>query len=736
MLFSRFTAKANQSGHPMKQVVRRGIRDITVDEVPVAALQCHHVRVRPAYSLISSGTETASIHTRGLLHEAAADPGRVAMILRTMRANGIIRTADEVGAKLKELSVLGYCGAGYVDAVHPTVTDLSPGDRVSYGGEGTGHGEYILAGRQLVARVPETVPLEHAAFTTLGSIAMNAVRISQLELGEVVAVIGLGIVGQLIAQLARLQGARVVATDLIGSRLHTASSLGTHHACLPDSVGEAVSSLTNGRGADCVIIAAASKSSAPCAQAAQIVRDRGRIAVVGAVDMSFNWEVMYRKEVRVLMSRAYGPGSYDPVYEKQNGDYPVSYVRWTENRNMEEFLRLIESGAISVAPLISHRFELPDAATAYETIMSRAVDSLAVVLRYPTGSGEEKPSVAARLTRVSLRPPATTNRATLQFALFGAGNIVRWAHMPNLLRRKDVRLRAVCSSSGVRARSFGERYGAEYISTSVEEVLSDPSIDAVLIATRNAQHASQALAALEAGKHVFVEKPMALTERECQQLREAVERSGRMIAVGFNRRFAPDYLDQKKLLVRRTGPAVINCRVCSPGISGAYWMAQPEEGGAILGEACHFVDTLTWLLESEPVRVSAYSLPTTVAEPIGENNIVASIEYSDGSIANLTYTTVGSAACAGERLEAFAPGVAAISQDFKYLRSGRTGDTRRRWFANKGYREQMDAFVDALAGRRPPAATVDEGARATIVCLRILDAARSGAAVDIDWRAR
>src|SRR5205085_569403 len=283
MLFSlRCGARTNHnpSGGFMKQVVRRGIRDITVDEVPAPALQPHHVLIRPAYSLISSGTETASIHTQGLLRETAANPGRLKMILQTMHSNGIVRTADEVRNKLKELSILGYCGAGYVEAVHPTVTDLFPGDRVAYGGEGTGHGELILAGRQLIARVPETVPLEQAAFTTLGSIALNAVRIARLELGDVVAVIGLGIVGQLIAQVARLQGARVIAIDLMRSRLETASRLGAERACLPDSAPETIAAATDGRGADCVIIAAASKSAAPCAQAVQIVRDRGRIVVV------------------------------------------------------------------------------------------------------------------------------------------------------------------------------------------------------------------------------------------------------------------------------------------------------------------------------------------------------------------------------------------------------------------------------------------------------------------------
>ena len=306
----------------MKQVIRKGIKDIIVDEVPEPVPGPHHVLVGPAFSLISSGTETASIHTEGVLKEVADNPSHLRKIWDVMKANGPTSTIREVRAKFSEYAALGYSGAGIVVDKHPTVTDLELGDRVAYGGEGTGHAETIVTGRNLVARVPDEVGLNDACFATLGSIALNAVRISNIGLGDRVVVLGLGLVGQLTAQLARLQGGVVIATDLRPDRVTKAKELGASHAISGAGSTEAVLALTDGKGADCVIVAAAAKSKGPCETALKMCRDRGRIVVVGAVEMSFPWNDMYLKEIQLFMARAYGPGSYDPVYEKQGRDYP------------------------------------------------------------------------------------------------------------------------------------------------------------------------------------------------------------------------------------------------------------------------------------------------------------------------------------------------------------------------------------------------------------------------------
>jgi predicted dehydrogenase len=714
----------------MRQIVRRGLRQVIVEDVPDPVVRPHQVVIRTEASLISSGTETASIHVHGLAAEVAQNPSHVKKVWNVMKTMGPMATLAEVRARFSDYAVLGYSGAGTVAVKHPTVADLEVGDRVAYGGEGTGHAESILAGRNLVARVPDDLSIDHACFATLGSIAMNAVRIARIGLGDTVAVIGLGLVGQLIAQLARLQGGRVVAVDLRQERIDLARALGAEHGVLADpGLHDSVQALTGGRGVDCAIVAAASRSSDPATQAVALCRDRGRIVVVGAVGLSFPWQEMYRKELQIFMSRAYGPGSYDPQYERGGLDYPLAYVRWTENRNMEEFLRLLAGGQVQAEPLITHRFPLERAPDAYATLLDPAARSLAVVLRYPESPVPQKPPAPARRIVVRSAPLP----GTLRVAAVGAGNLARWVHLPLLGKLDGVALTAICSASGARGKSYARRFGATYCCADYTEILDDPDIDVVLITSRNQDHAAQALAALGAGKHVFVEKPMALAEDECRELVQTVTKTGRHLTVGFNRRFAPDYVALKRHLTRRTSPAVISARVNSPAIAGEYWMADPAIGGAILGEACHFVDLFHWLLEAEPVAVSAYSLPLVAREPIGINNMAAAFRFADGSVANLTYCTVGSPTSAGERVEAFAPGIAVASENFKSLTvSGRARTRHARWFAAKGYREQMESFVRSIRDGVPPAVSVLDGARATLGCLGMIESARRRQPVEID----
>lgn len=715
----------------MKQIIRKGTREIIVDEVPDPVISPYSILVRPVFSLISSGTETASIHQEAVVKEVAENPSYIRKVFEVCRQNGPIRTVREVLAKLKtEYAVLGYAGAGVLADKHETVTDLEIGERVAYGGEGTGHGETVQTGRNLAVRIPENVPFEHACFATLGSIALNAVRISQCGVGDNVAVIGLGLVGQLISQLAHIQGAVVTGIDLKSDRIELARQLGAQHAFPADSAGVGLNALTNGRGADCVFIAAAAKSDAPCRQAIQMCRDRGRIVVVGAVEMSFPWNDMYMKEIQLLMSRAYGPGSYDADYERRGRDYPLSYVRWTENRNMEEVLRLLSTGQLRVEPLVTHRFDLEDGPKAYETIMNPSSGSLAVLLKYPVAAETAPIFEPRRRIEVTARQ---SDGEEIGVALIGAGNIARWMHVPALKKIGGVRLRAIYSESGVRSKGYATRFGAEFCTTDYDEILNDPQTHMVLIATRNNHHARQALAALRAGKHVFVEKPMALSIAECRDLEAAVEESGKRLTVGFNRRFAPYYYPLKKHLKGRSSPSVISCRVNSPGISGSYWMADPSIGGAVLGEACHFVDLMRWILDSDPVTVCAYTLPTGKKEPIGENNLVASFVFGDGSIGNLTYCTIGSNTSGGERVEAFVEGLGVSTEDFKEIViKGKVKNRSKAMFADKGYNEQMRSFIQSIQKGNPPEVTVRDGTWATIACLKMLESAKAQSALSID----
>ncbi len=718
----------------MQQIIRKGIKDILVEDVPDPIAGAHHVLIRPVFSLISSGTETASIHQEGVLKEVADNPSYIRKVLDVMKTNGPISTAREVYAKFSEYAALGYAGAGIVVEKHRTVTDLELGDRVAYGGEGTGHAETIITGRNLVARVPRNVPLDHACFATLGSIALNAVRIANISLGDRVAIIGLGLVGQLVSQLARLQGAVVLATDLKSDRVQLARDLGAQEPIFGGgSLKDQVASSTNGKGADCVIIAAASKSSVPCKLALDICRDRGRMVVLGAVEMSFPWNDMYLKEIQLFMSRAYGPGSYDTAYERHGQDYPYSYVRWTENRNMEEFLRLIDHGDVKIEPLITHRFPLADGSNAYSTIMDPASNSLAVLLQYKTADSPAAASEFAPRHTVTVQGGKKKD-GQIGVALIGPGNLARWAHLPNIQKLPNVSLRAIHSNSGVRGKGYGTRFGSAYCTTDYKQILTDPEVDVVFITSRNQHHGPQAAEALRAGKHVFVEKPMAITEEECRDIARATEESGCHLTVGFNRRFAPFYTPLKAKLAKRTSPAVIGCRINSPGISGAYWMADPAVGGAILGEACHFVDLMYWLLDSEPLSVSAYSLPTGKQDPVGENNMVASFRFADGSIGTLNYSTIGSKTSGGERVEVFMQGLGLLTEDFKRLTTaGGIRQTKKKMFAEKGYDRQIEDFISGLRNGNAPKVTVRDGARSTIGCLRMLQSARELQPMVIDW---
>jgi predicted dehydrogenase len=352
--------------------------------------------------------------------------------------------------------------------------------------------------------------------------------------------------------------------------------------------------------------------------------------------------------------------------------------------------------------------------------------SLAVLLDYPASKLEDPTADYHPIRKLDIGTPSAKPQGKLGVALVGAGNLAKWQHLPNIKNIADLDLRAVHSSNGTRGKSYGIRFGAAYTATDYSQILADPQVDVVVVTSRNAQHAPQCLKALEAGKHVFVEKPMALTADECRALYQAVQKSGKVLTVGFNRRFSPFYTPLKEKLARRAGPAVVQCRINSPGISGSYWMADPSIGGAILGEACHFVDLMYWLLDAEPILVTAYSLPRGKQDPIGENNVVASFLFADGSIGNLTYCTVGSRTSGGERVEAYAPGIGLASEDFKRLDiKGSVHQKRKKMFAEKGYDAQLQDFVAAIRQGRAPSVTVIDGVRSTIGCLELMESCRT-----------
>jgi predicted dehydrogenase/threonine dehydrogenase-like Zn-dependent dehydrogenase len=714
----------------MKGVYRRGDGRVVVEEVPAPAARAGAVVVRVAWSLISSGTESHSVGSADRAAAAAGAAARVARagtlarkVLRKLAHEGVGATLEAVRRNVAPgaaLSGLGYSAAGRVVEVGEGVDDLAAGDLVACAGAAhASHQELICVPRNLVARVPDGVAARDACFATLGGIALHAVRQADVRLGETVLVIGLGLVGQLVAQVARAAGCRTIGTDLVGERVRLARELGCDAAVeaggeLARQVGE----FTGGLGADAVLICADTPSSGPVQQALACARDRGRVVVVGAVGLTLVRDPFYKKELSVTISRSYGPGRYDPLYEEGGIDYPVGYVRWTERRNLEEFLRLVASGSMRVAPLVGLEVPLEAAPRAYEAL-GGADRPIAALIAYPAGAGGAVTAADRRLTLATDRRPAPRGGrggGAIRVAVAGCGGFAQSTHLPNLNDLPGWRLRAVVASDGTHAREVGTRFGAEYCTTEFAQVLADPDVDAVVISTRHNQHQPMALAAVGAGKAVFLEKPMALSWDDCTALAAAVREAGVPFTVGFNRRYSPLAVAARDLLRARARPYVLVYRVNAGRIGRDHWVQDPDVGGGrILGEACHFFDLFNYLVGEQAVAVQCAGVPVNTATVECADSLAVTVQYRCGSTAVLVYTGLGSPDLPKERLEIAADGASLVLDDFSRLtplgfRGAREIAPRRQ---EKGWREELVEFGRLVRGEPNTCLTVDEALEAS-----------------------
>ena len=578
----------------MRQVlIRKG--QVAVDTVPAALVEPGHLLVEVAFSLISSGTELSSLQTSdlSLLGRAIERPDRVVKVLDHLRRQGLHKTIATVQEKLGAGQPLGYSCSGIVIQVGDGVRDLQPGDPVACAGAGiANHAEIVLVPRNLVVRVPEKCDLRSAASATVGAIAMQGVRRADPRLGEHVAVIGLGLIGQIALQLLRAAGCRVIGLDLDPRRVALAKQLGAESAFNPARVDvtNEIRHLTSGYGVDATLITAASESDSIVQQAMEITRRKGRVVVVGAVGLGLKRSPLYEKEIDFLISCSYGPGRYDQLYEERGVDYPYAYVRWTENRNMAEYLRLVAEAKVDLGLILEREYELAQAPLAYAALREATEKPLGVLLRYPLSS--QPPETSKLATRIALHTRPVSGR--INIAVIGAGSFAKAMHLPNLRQLSDLyHVRAVVSATGVNASGTAEQYGADYASTDYEDVLSDPAIDAVLICTRHHLHAKQAVAALKAGKHVLCEKPLALNEQELDAILDCYglsadavlsgeqptpERLSPVSLVGFNRRFSPGALRARELVSGRHNPLMILYRVNAGYVPLDHWV-QTGEGG-------------------------------------------------------------------------------------------------------------------------------------------------------------
>ena len=708
---------------------------LRVAEVPAPQLLPGCVLVRVAASLVSAGTERASAEfaSKSLLAKAKARPDLVRDVLAKMRRDGLSSTMQTVRSRLDQPQSVGYSSAGVVMAVGDGVTDLSVGERVACAGAGYAvHAEFCCVPRMLVAKIPEgaegsQVSYEEAAFGTVGAICLHGIRTAEVALGDTVAVIGLGLLGQITVQLLQAAGCRVFGMDLVRQRVDLAIADGIPAACTSArDFRDLCFQQTGGQGVDSVLITAETPSSEPVNLAAELARDRAIVVAVGTVGMELQRKLYYEKELDFRISRSYGPGRYDAAYEQKGRDYPIGHVRWTETRNLEAFLQFIADGKLNLPSLITHRFPMERATQAYDLIMGNTREFfLGTLISYAGAESGDLPHLSERIPVAAV----ATSSGSVGLGVLGAGSFAQNTLLPALKAISGVSFVGVCNATGPRSRSAAEKFGFSYCSNSEAELLQDPKIKAVLIATRHNLHAGQTLAALRAGKAVFCEKPLCLSEGELAALvcASADDRAP-LLMVGFNRRFAPMAVQLKKFLSQIHEPLAIHYRVNAGYITADHWVNDPEQGGGrILGEVCHFVDFLCFLAGACPVEVQAQ----IVGNP-GQycmDNVVATLKFADGTLGTISYLANGDKSASKERVEVFGGGAVAILEDFRRLeliRHGRKQIIRARWGQDKGHQAEMQAFVDALLGKTPPPVPFEQIVGPTLTTLRLQNSCQTG----------
>ena len=684
------------------------------------------VLVRNHYSLVSAGTEGSTVKAarKGYLGKAKERPQQVKQVIDTLKSQGITQTYRAVMKKLDAYSPLGYSCVGEVVDVAPDVQGISVGNFVACGGLTACHAEYIAVSKNLCVKLDPKTDLKQASYNTLGAIAMQGVRQADLRLGETCAVIGLGLIGQITAMLLRASGIRVVGVDVSPAMVDIASAncldLGIDRS--DGGIEDKISRFTDGIGVDAVIITAATDSLDPINFAGAISRKKGSVIVSGAVPTGYDREPhYYKKELQVKMSCSYGPGRYESNYEEKGYDYPPAYVRWTEKRNMQAFQDLIAREKIDVGYLTTHTFSLEKAPDAYDMMMSKSEPFIGIVIEYNT-SKPYNPSDS----KITLTSPSKTSQVGIGF--IGAGSYAQSHLLPNL--PKDVLKLGVMTSSSTGSRSVADRFGFSFCTGNQDDIINNSDINTVFIASRHDSHAQYVLGTMKAGKHVFVEKPLCLTEKELLEIKSCyyTENFQYQVMVGFNRRFSPLTKAIKDQF--GSGPMAMNYRINSGNIPTSSWIQDPEIGGGrIIGEVCHFVDLLTYLNGSLPVSVYAAAMD----DPDGLNDVLTiAIKYQNNSVANISYFSNGDKALPKEYLEVCSSGRTAVLDDFKLLRIFSSGKKNEKKLVaqDKGQKQEVIEFIDGVKSG-VAAIDFDEIFSTTMLTFKIVESLKSGEAVKL-----
>ena len=685
----------------MKQILQNmGSGETLLTDVPAPRARAGCLLIQTQASLVSVGTEKMLVDfgKANLIDKARQQPEKVKQVLQKVKTDGLAPTIQAVRSKLDQPLALGYSSAGVVIEVGAGVDGVSVGDHVVSNGP---HAEIVCVPQNLCAKVPDGVSLDHACFAVVASIGLQGIRLIEPTLGERFVVTGLGLIGLLCVQILRANGCQVLGIDFDSSKCEVARQFGAETVDL--SKGEdpiiAAERFSNGHGVDGVLITASTKSNEPVHQAAEMCRQRGRIVLVGVVGLELQRGDFYEKELSFQVSCSYGPGRYDSSYEDQGRDYPFGFVRWTEQRNFEAVLDLVQSGAVDVGALIANRYAIEDALKAYEQLSSGG--SLGILLKYPEPESNEV--LPQRL--VSLAPEQAIKASSVVVGLLGAGNFTGQVLLP-ALGKTEARLKTIISGSGVTGTHHGKKNGFEQSGTDSRDVFEDSEVSLVMITTRHNSHARQVLQALESGKHVFVEKPLCLNMSELEQIEEVAQRSGKLLMVGFNRRFSPHAVKMKQMLEGVDAPKSIVFTVNAGAIPADHWTQDPEVGGGrILGEACHFIDFCRFLTGQKVVASSIDYL----GGQSGALGDVASIHlrYEDGSIATIHYYANGAKSFPKERVEVFCAGRILQLDNFRSL-SGHGWPKFKNFKTRsqaKGHGEEMQALVGAISkGKAAPIA--------------------------------
>ncbi len=722
----------------MKQIAQnKRTGDLEVVSVPPPAPRPGMIVVKNYFSVISAGTEKTSIDSRksSLLQRARSQPDEMRKVIDEARRTGLYTTWKRIMSKLDTSAALGYSCAGVVVAVDPSIQDIEVGDRVACAGaEFAVHSDLVVAPRNLVVPIPDGVSMEAAAYTTIAAIAMQGVRQAEVTLGETVVVIGLGLLGQFTVQILKAAGCRVIGVDLdpdvIALALRSGADASLHRH--GDPVASIVGSMTRGHGADATIITAGTKQNDPIELAGVVTRERGRVVMVGAAPMDIPRGPYYMKEIDIRMSRSYGPGRYNTDYELKGLDYPIGYVRWTENRNMQAYLDLLADDRIDTAILTTHRFHIDDALAAYALIEGEKTEPyVGILLTYDDLAPEELASTTTRNDR-SAEPAIriSPKRSSLTVGFIGAGSFASGYLLPHLKGMDDVTLATVCNRTGLTANDMRNKFGFAACTTSPDDIFSSDTIGTVFIATRHGDHAALSAQALRNGQHVFVEKPMALDENDLQDLEtllsEARRQNGRLtFMVGFNRRFAPLVTQMREFFASTREPAIIHYYVNAGFLPADHWTHDPIDGGGrIVGEVCHFIDTIQFLTGgATPVRIHAENIATDNSAVATHDNVAITMRMSDGSVGVITYVANGDTSVAKERITMSAGLSTAIMDNFMTLDLYRGGKkTTRKSSGDKGHRNEVIAFMDAIRRHQSEVISFDSMIATTRATFRIVDA--------------